>query len=334
MQSSEFIRRLLKVILEFFAIVFLISLTVIFIQLNKNTLELIPILSLIAIIVIRFIPSFNTIAAELSYIKVYKLAFQNVSDEIFKERSKNNVNQISSILDKNNAVEVNNLNYQYIDKDKKIPSLQELNMRVKKNSITGIMGKSGAGKSTLINIILGLLTPQSGDVRTIKSNLTDHSFQKVSYVPQDIFLTDESLKNNIAFGFENDEIDLEQINLCLKDAGLSQFVNSSNKGVDMQIGDKGIKLSGGERQRLGIARALYFKPEILILDEATSSLDIETEKSIMITIKELKKKCTIIIIAHRLSTIKDCDNVYLLDKGKVKDQGKLDYLLEKYKSLN
>ena len=336
MQTSEFIRRLPKIILEVFAIFFLIGLTIIFIRLNINTLDLIPILSLIAVTVIRFIPSFNTIAAEITYIKVYKLAFQNVSNEIlYSSDDIEDIKKRYSVKNNVNAVEVDDISYSYVNEEKKISSLKNLSINIKNKSITGIIGKSGAGKSTLINIILGLLKPQSGTVNIQSTNKRSlQNSQVISYVPQDIFLTDDTLKNNIAFGFKDDEIDKEKIILCLKDAGLSKLVDSHIKGIEMPVGEKGIKLSGGERQRLGIARALYIQPEILILDEATSSLDNETERDVMTTIKALKKKCTVIIIAHRLSTITGCDSVYLLENGSVKDHGKLDELLIKYKNLN
>ena len=337
MQVSEFIRRLPKIILEVFAIFFLIGLTMVFIQFQKNPLDLIPILSLIAVSVIRFIPSFNTIAAETTYIKIYKLSFENVFKEIsesmnIKEKKRNEILEQSS----NNAVEIKNLNFDYTDKNKSIPSIKNLNIHIKKNSMTGIIGKSGAGKSTLINIVLGLLLPKSGEL-AIKLPVKNVSseFKKISYVPQDIFLSDDTLKNNIAFGCKENEIDIDRLNKCVIEAGLSNFLSQNKKeGLNMMIGEKGIKLSGGERQRVGIARALYVQPEILILDEATSSLDNETEKDVMQTIQSLKSKCSIIIIAHRLTTIENCGNVYFLENGTVKDHGKLPDLLKKYKKLN
>ena len=337
MQVSEFIRRLPKIILEVFAIFFLVGLTMIFIKFQKNPLDLIPILSLIAVSVIRFIPSFNTIAAETTYIKIYKLSFENVFKEIFesmniKEKKMNEILTQSS----NNAVEIKNLNFDYADKEKTIPSIKNLNIHIKKNSMTGIIGKSGAGKSTLINIVLGLLLPKSGEL-AIKSpeKKISNEIKKISYVPQDIFLSDDTLQNNIAFGCKEIEIDKDRLNKCVREAGLSNFLSQNKKeGLNMMIGEKGIKLSGGERQRVGIARALYVQPEILILDEATSSLDNETEKDVMQTIQSLKSKCSIIIIAHRLSTIENCDNVYFLENGTVKDHGKLIDLLRKYKKLN
>ena len=333
LQISEFIRRLPKIILEFFAIIFLVSLTIIFIQLGKNTLELIPILSLIAVIVIRFIPSFNTIAAEITYLKVYKLAFDNVSKEILdNENFFVKKDREFGDLSENNAVEIENLNYNYLDKEKKIPSLKNLNLKIKKNSFSGIVGKSGAGKSTLINIILGLLDPQSGNVKIDKSLKKNDNTEMISYVPQDIILSDDTLKSNIAFGIDKREIDEKKVMASLKDAGLSDFLE--NKDLNLKVGDKGIKLSGGERQRIGIARALYVDPKILVLDEPTSALDIETESEVIKTINKLKSKCTVIIIAHKISTLKYCDNIFLIDKGNLKAEGSLEKIFKIFSSSN
>lgn len=335
MQISEFIRRLPKIILELISIIFLIGLTIIFLKGDKNILNLIPLLSLIAVVVIRFLPSFNTIAAELTHIKVYKLAFENVTQEIINIKNSSNgaTRNIDYFNDETNAVKLRDLNFNYISEEKIIPSLRNFNIEVKKNSMTGIIGKSGAGKSTLINIILGLLTPQSGSVQLQKYKNSNKDLQSISYVPQDIFLVDDTLKNNIAFGLDNNEIDENKVMLCIQEAGLTDFLEIHKEGLNMMIGEKGIKLSGGERQRLGIARALYVRPEILILDEATSSLDNETEKKVMKTIQNLKSKCTIIIIAHRLSTIENCDDVFLINKGKLIDSGKLKELKEKYPNI-
>ena len=203
----------------------------IFIQFQKNPLDLIPILSLIAVSVIRFIPSFNTIAAEITYIKIYKLAFENVFKEIVESINiKESKNNLLLSENSNNVIEIKNLNFDYEDKKKTIPSIKNLNFHIEKNSMTGIIGKSGAGKSTLINIILGLLSPKSGEIaiKSSEQNTTKNS-KKISYVPQDIFLSDDTLKNNIAFGCKEIEIDDDRVNKCIKEAGLSSFLSQKKK---------------------------------------------------------------------------------------------------------
>ena len=154
----------------------------------------------------------------------------------------------------------------------------------------------------------------------------------ISYVPQDIILNDDTLKSNIAFGVAKKEIDEQKVLTSLKDAGLSDFLE--NKDINLNVGDKGIKLSGGERQRIGIARALYVNPKILVLDEPTSALDIETESEVIKTINKLKSKCTVIIIAHKISTLKHCDNIFLIDKGNLMTEGSFEKMFKIFSNSN
>ena len=191
-------------------------------------------------------------------------------------------------------------------------------MSIKKGECIGLHGESGSGKSTLINIVLGLLPPQQGSVSvdgiSIASNITNWN-KKLGYVPQSIYLIDDSIRRNIAFGLPDDQIDDEAVNAALEKAHLKNFVSSLPEGFNTFVGERGVRLSGGQIQRIGIARALYHNPEVLILDEATSALDYSTESSIMEAIETLYGMKTILIIAHRLSTLEKCDRLYKLDKG-------------------
>jgi len=204
---------------------------------------------------------------------------------------------------------------------------------VNKGEMIGVIGKSGSGKTTLINIILGLLHPKSGAISIDGSNQSKET-TSISYVPQDIFLLDDTLRRNIAFGEEEEEINNDKVIKCIEEAKLTKLINKNDKGIDMIVGERGTKLSGGERQRLGIARALYKDPAILVLDEATSSLDYETENEIVNSIANIKGKQTIIIVAHRLSTVQICNRVLLMENGKIKDVGDLNQLLKKYPEIN
>ena len=179
----------------------------------------------------------------------------------------------------------------------------------------GIIGKSGVGKSTLINIFLGLLKPSSGEILvdgiSVFDNL-DEWYKIIGYVPQNIYLTDETLKRNIAFGVSDDKIDISRLKEVVKMSNIDKFILSLPKGLDTVVGERGIRLSGGQLQRIGIARALYRNPKILVLDEATSSLDIENEKDIIDTLDNLKGEITVIIISHRVTTTKTCDKLFLI----------------------
>ncbi len=198
---------------------------------------------------------------------------------------------------------------------------KNLNLKIKKGSSIAIIGQSGAGKSTLVDILLGLLVPEEGQVCLDGVNITQipETWAKtVGYIPQSVFLTDSSIKVNIAFGVYEKQIDEDRVRAVIKQAELEDFVNSLPEGINTFVGDRGVRLSGGQRQRIAIARALYHNPQIMVLDEATSALDNETETAIMDAINSLQGQVTLIIVAHRLSTVKKCDIIYeVSDRGLV-----------------
>ena len=187
-------------------------------------------------------------------------------------------------------------------------------------SSVGIIGKSGAGKTTTVDILLGLLKPQSGQILSDGEDVLKNYKQWLSnlgYIPQSIFMMDDSIRANVAFGVRDKDINDEDVWNVLKEAQMFEFVKGLPEGISTQIGERGVRLSGGQRQRLGIARALYVKPKILVFDEATSELDIETEGEIMSAINNLHGKITMIIIAHRLQTIEGCDIIYSVEDKKI-----------------
>ena len=182
------------------------------------------------------------------------------------------------------------------------------------------MGKSGAGKSTLVDVMLGLLAPTSGTITLDGTSIYDNlnSWQQiVGYVPQDVFLLDDSILKNIAFGIHEDNLDFERLNEVIKEVQLDDFICELSEGLNTELGERGLRLSGGQKQRIGIARALYHKSSVLVFDEATSALDTETETEIMSEISNLKGNQTIIIIAHRPSTLKHCNRIVELSKGSI-----------------
>jgi len=198
--------------------------------------------------------------------------------------------------------------------------------------VIGIVGPSGSGKSTLIDILLGLIEPQQGQLKidnTIINTQNRRSWQNtIGFVAQSIFLSEGTISENVAFGIPKDQIDLEQVQQALKLAHLTELVQSLEQGVHTKVGERGVQLSGGQRQRIGIARALYHEAEVLVFDEATSSLDGITEKMIMEAIHDFSGQKTIIMIAHRLKTVQKCDQIFFIDKGQVVDQGTYQELIE------
>jgi ABC-type multidrug transport system fused ATPase/permease subunit len=211
-------------------------------------------------------------------------------------------------------------------------SLNGLTLSIAANTTVGIVGGTGAGKTTAVDLILGLLQPTAGKIMVDGVELTarnQRGWQDVlGYVPQQIYLMDDTVAANIAFGIPKDKRDQAAIERAAKLAELHDFVMGDlPKGYDTEVGERGVRLSGGQRQRIGIARALYHDPDVLILDEATSALDNLTEQAVMEAVHNLGHRKTIIMIAHRLTTVRNCDNIFLLEKGQLADQGPYEELL-------
>ena len=209
-------------------------------------------------------------------------------------------------------------------------------MKIEKGTSVGIIGRSGSGKSTLVDLILGLLDPNNGKISVdgIDIKYNKNLWQKnIGYIPQDIYLLDDTIKNNIVFGIDEEKIDYKLLNESIKTAQLEKFVELSENKLDTIVGNRGAKISGGEKQRIGIARALYNNPKILIFDEATSALDIDNENKILEEIYAGINDKTIIIISHRNNTVKYCESIYVMDQGEVIDKGPYSEIMDRHKYL-
>lgn len=281
----------------------------------------VPILSVFAIAAFRLLPSFNRITEYLGTILYQKSAITSIYEDLKEidelNAQKREKNKEEKAIQFQNKIEIKDLTFSYPGAEKEV--LKDLNLEIRKKSSVAFIGHSGAGKTTLADILMGLLKPAKGDVCVDGVSIFEglNSWhQIIGYIPQTIYLMDDTIKNNIAFGIEEKEINPARLKYAVEQAQLSQLIEELEFGLDTKIGEMGVRLSGGQRQRIGIARALYHNPEILVLDEATSALDNETEKAVMDAIETLHGKMTLIIIAHRLSTIKDCDYVYEIGDGK------------------
>jgi ABC-type multidrug transport system fused ATPase/permease subunit len=295
-------------------------LIIILISNGRDINNFIPLLSVFVASAFRVMPSVNKIFVSLSTIKFHKGVVQELYKEISLVRD-NEIIEKKSVINKlifKNKIELKNINFKYETNKRQI--LNDLNLEIIKGQKIGIIGVSGTGKSTLIDIILGLLMPDSGEIiidEEIKLDETTNLRQFVGYVPQSIYFTDDTLENNIAFGVEKNEINHKDLTNAIKKSQLEDFINKLPEGLQTNIGERGVKLSGGQRQRIGIARALYRNPQILVFDEATSSLDINTELAVMQTIDEIEGDITIILVAHRISTLKNCDIIYKVENGQI-----------------
>lgn len=291
---------------------------------NGRTLNsLLPSLSAFAIATVKLLPSVNKIAISLNDISYFQphldklLAnLESIKNENIQYKELENKSDEEITLNEN--ILVDKVSYHYPNTERNILDIADMEIPAGKS--IGIVGASGSGKTTAVDIILGLLTPQEGhilaDDKDIFSNYQNW-LSNIGYIPQQIFMIDGTIRDNVAFGVPKEQVDEERVLAAIKEAQLEKYVNSLPEGLDSTVGERGIRISGGQRQRIGIARALYYDPSLLVFDEATSALDNETEAAIMESINMLHGKKTMIIIAHRLQTIEGCDMVYRVEDGKI-----------------
>lgn len=297
---------------------------IVYISLGNDALSLVPMLGALGVAAMRMMPSINRINTYMTDISYFRPCLDYVYENMnINEISRRN-NQTLRPADTSkkmqlcDKIELKDIVYAYPNTDKLI--FDRADMTVPSGKSVGIMGPSGAGKSTIVDILLGLLKVREGSITCDGVNIFDNYpawLAQIGYIPQSIYLVDEPVRNNIAFGIADDEIDDDRIWQALEEAQLKDFIKGLPDGLDTAIGDRGVRLSGGQRQRLGIARALYHNPEILVFDEATSALDNETEAAVMEAINSFHGRKTMVIIAHRLNTIEKCDIIYKVDEGKI-----------------
>ena len=313
-QRYYFLAEMPRIIIECLVICSLLLLIIYKVIIETNPQSIVPVLGVLALAAFRLMPSANRIVGFYNAVKNQMPFFNEIYPDLVQIREKLSSNRKTCKKHSEQHIsfvkllEVKNIFFRYNQSPKYI--LEDVSFCIPKGKFIGIMGPSGAGKTTFIDILLGLLKPSSGQILCdgIDINKNIRSWQvNLAYVPQDIYLIDGSVAENIALGENKDDIDMVLLNRVMSMAELSDFVLALPEGIDTFVGERGVKLSGGQRQRIGIARALYQKPELLILDEATSALDNDTEKSITDTILKLKGQITIIAIAHRLSTLAECD---------------------------
>lgn len=277
-------------------------------------------LSIFAIVAVRMMPSANRISTQVSMLRNSAPALHEIladikyGTRIIRAVTSPNAPEIKF----NSEICLNAITFRYDETTVNI--LENINLKINKNSMVGFAGASGTGKTTLIDIILGLLEPSSGAITVdgidIKRNICGWQ-RKIGYIPQHIYLCDDSIRKNIAFGIPEEKIDDNRLAEVITIAQLDSLIKQLPDGVNTIVGEHGVRFSGGERQRIGIARALYHKPEVLVMDEATASLDNLTESAFTEAINTISGKITILVIAHRLTTLQHCDAIHFMQNGTI-----------------
>lgn len=329
------IGQLPKPFMETAAVAGMLFIVLMLLMLDRDVASLLPLLALFAAATMRLLPIFKNLVSAYTDIRYHAYAIDPIYNDLKlleKEaelKLKKEKKMDSSPYPFTDVIICENVSYSYPQGN--VQAVREINLKVPRGAVIGLVGPSGAGKTTLVDILLGLLEPQQGQILVDGQNIfadVPRWQMNVGYIPQFIHLNDDTIRRNIAFGLPDDEINDAQVWQALCAAQLEALIDELPKGLDTVVGERGVRLSGGQRQRIGIARALYHNPQMLIMDEATSALDNITEKYVIEALEKLRGDRTIIIIAHRLTTVRNCDVIYLMNEGKIVGQGSYEYLLE------
>ncbi len=310
-----------RLIIESVTISVMLAFISILLFFGKDIEQLMPQLSAFAIAAVRMLPSANRISAAFNALPFNEPNLTALNETVRSIRNDKNddaVDDSDKELTLNKQCELKNVTYSY--PNTKSPVLVDANMIIPAGKSVGIVGTTGSGKTTSVDILLGLLNVDKGEVLCDGVNIKDGMsswISKIGYIPQMMFMLDDTIAANVAFGIDKDDIDIDRVKAALEDAKIMDFIDTLPDGINTRIGERGVRLSGGQRQRIGIARALYNNPELLVFDEATSALDNDTESAIMDSVNSLHGKKTMVIIAHRLTTIEGCDMVYRVDNHKI-----------------
>lgn len=300
---------------------------------GQDLMTVLPYLGVFAMAALRMMPSVNRIITNLTGMRFFSASVDAVYDDLVaaplaphtlpsRTTGAGEHRRAAPAGDSSGAIEVDHVTFNYAERND--AALDDVTLRIERGSAIGFAGTSGSGKSTLIDIILGLLQPQSGGILVggvaIEADLAGWQ-RSIGYIPQSTYLLDDTIRRNVAFGLVDSEIDDARVWESLRAARLDEFVAGLGEGLDVTVGENGVRVSGGQKQRLGIARALYTDPDVLVLDEATSALDAEIERELTKEVIEMKGDKTLLIVAHRLATLSGCDTIFLVKEGRISSSG-------------
>ena len=331
-EDAKFISGLIssvpKLVLEVITISSIIFVLILYFNLGYEFNQILPSITLYVVCALRMIPAFNTITSKLTVFKRHSISLNAICRDLKNEKltseSPDSFNKTFDLKEKINEILIKNISFSY---EKNNYNLKNISMSILAGEKIGILGKSGSGKSTFVDLLLRLHSPNEGSIfinnHNIKDNL-DHWRNKVGFIPQNLYLFDDTIVSNITYGLLEKDIDYKKFNKCIKISNLTDFINNLEDKERTLIGNQGVRISGGEKQRIGIARALYNSPEVLIFDESTNALDHNNEMQIMKEIDNLDYNCTKIIISHKLGPLMNCDKIYVFDKGRIIYSGSLE----------
>lgn len=323
MASATILANIPRFVLELVAFGGLLIIILYLMKTEDGFQESLPILSLYAYGGYKLLPSLQQLYASFSQLKFSDMTLDNLKQELESTESCSAASSNGS-FEFNDCIKMINVDYRYSNSESKV--LQNINLSISAGTKVAFVGPTGSGKTTIIDMLLGLLIPQNGKIKVDEVLLSPDNLLEwqslISYVPQQIYLLDDTIASNIAFGEQLDQIDYQKLEQVAKSAQIYDFIRQKlPNGFQTVVGERGARLSGGEIQRIGLARALYKDPKLIIMDEATSALDPQTEKKVMDILDGVKKDVTVILIAHRLSTVMTCDIIFYVEDGKVIDSG-------------
>ena len=318
-------------IIEMIALSGILFIAVVMVLQGRETTTIVPMIALFGAAVMKVRPSMNLVIENINQIRYNVHSVDAVYKDLTLLESYEDYAVSDEDIEKltlNREIELNDVTFFYPNSDE--PAVKNINLTIPKNHAVAFVGPSGAGKTTMVDVILGLLEPREGAIKVDGVDLFSNRnrWQKnIGYIPQFIYLLDDTIRRNICFGIPDEEIDEQMLQTAIETAQLRELVDNLPEGVETRVGERGIRLSGGQRQRIGIARALYRNPQVLVMDEATSALDNITERVLIDAIERLRGDKTLIMIAHRLTTVQHCDTIYMMKNAEVIAEGSYNELL-------
>ena len=325
-----------RFLLELIIITVLVISVLVSIKFGSDLQLLAPTIALFGVAAIRLLPMMNFYSEGINRLRYSRHYVSLLYNDVSKLKRYKAIKEKESTENSDLFMHITLKNTSFIYLGTQHHAIDDISMTIKAGEAIGIIGASGSGKTTLINTILGLIEPQSGNIlyNNLPLNNNIHKWHKhVAYLPQDSFITDDSVRHNVALGIEDSKIDDSHVYQSLRKASLDDLIEQLPDDINTILGENGMRLSGGQRQRIVLARAFYHNRDVLIMDESTSALDNATEREVVNEIQKLKGSITLIVIAHRMSTIEHCDRIYLLENGKIIDQGNYKHIVRD-KTLN